>query len=769
MAIPLGIQNPLRPAATLGWGRYRPNLQFLTPLGSQPLTVLNPRLFQGSHVSSKSDVLAPSSDFPLMQDALRKEAVSNINEPASEYSERLQSSVSESTSSLIEPVHEIQKRSIEKVSSKQSIENQFTNQSISKPRHKADTKPQIKISEPLNIQRRLELSSIAFQDTQAFTDKFLGVENAFVENEISLQGHSSSQEDSYIKTNTLSKNLLSESSSAVNASAENISAEKENATDYSEEHHPHGEAQLDTETIPSPTESTESEPVQIENSAIQPSIAQRKELPLSAMSNSVSSASAMSPVPFTESHRNETKKLTPSQDAIAEPDEALTSQPSFQSELPQQTSLEVKDAEPKVVVTRSEDFQQLARPTQKSIEQKSTEPKGIEQKRSELKSTDQSSSSLQARSSPIIENSKSELDTDFGSVDRDYGLNQLHPFIEEELSDIDERQRIESILPDKPTIDSGITIAVRHDNLQPLTVESSESTTPRIAPEEKPNETFSNDVESLLPTMQALPEPISTSDKVTNSSSSLIAPNLPSVLKTIGILNPLGPKSFAKPPSLLNTPASIVKSSNHFPHVAHAGSAPNITPAHADRISRKTISPISEELLPETMMKTPLVSSTAVIAPSWKNITELAALSLNNMTVPKHTVPATTTAPITDNRSPSTSSPAPQQSSNHKSVHPRPVSPPLTSQSFPNLHPLQAKPDISQLSKTASAEATDTKPLTSQTTMPQAAVPSSESETSKTTVSASDIEKLTNHIYRQVRQRLRLSQERHGLYSRRLG
>ncbi len=46
MAKPLGISNPLLPKVPLGLGGYQPNLQFLRPIGSQLLTVLNPALFQ---------------------------------------------------------------------------------------------------------------------------------------------------------------------------------------------------------------------------------------------------------------------------------------------------------------------------------------------------------------------------------------------------------------------------------------------------------------------------------------------------------------------------------------------------------------------------------------------------------------------------------------------------------------------------------------------------------------------------------------------------
>ncbi|MEL7355588.1 MAG: hypothetical protein AAFN40_03380 [Cyanobacteria bacterium J06560_6] len=53
MARPLGIQNPILPPATLGQGQYRPNLQLLAPLGSQPLTVLNQTLLQKPMVSPK--------------------------------------------------------------------------------------------------------------------------------------------------------------------------------------------------------------------------------------------------------------------------------------------------------------------------------------------------------------------------------------------------------------------------------------------------------------------------------------------------------------------------------------------------------------------------------------------------------------------------------------------------------------------------------------------------------------------------------------------
>ena len=59
MAKPLGISNPLVPKAPLGLGGYQPNLQFLMPIGSKPLTILNPALFQPQTPPSTHESLQP--------------------------------------------------------------------------------------------------------------------------------------------------------------------------------------------------------------------------------------------------------------------------------------------------------------------------------------------------------------------------------------------------------------------------------------------------------------------------------------------------------------------------------------------------------------------------------------------------------------------------------------------------------------------------------------------------------------------------------------
>lgn len=67
MARPLGNQNPLLPPTALGLGQYQPNLQFLVPLGSQSLTILNPALFRrelpGSTTQSFVDSFLPETDL----------------------------------------------------------------------------------------------------------------------------------------------------------------------------------------------------------------------------------------------------------------------------------------------------------------------------------------------------------------------------------------------------------------------------------------------------------------------------------------------------------------------------------------------------------------------------------------------------------------------------------------------------------------------------------------------------------------------------------
>ena len=248
----------------------------------------------------------------------------------------------------------------------------------------------------------------------------------------------------------------------------------------------------------------------------------------------------------------------------------------------------------------------------------------------------------------------------------------------------------------------------------------------------------------------------------------LDAPDQPSGLEPISILKVLGQKSGeslsnhvplvnrnldssgAEQFSLQQRPSQNTQVFNPRPiEPLSSAFSPLLSPA-------PFIFPSPGAATPRTLANMTQTRTPSEIARDWNSLTELAPLA-------------------SEERLPSAQAqaPAPQPSVSPRTIDSSErqripaISPSLTSLSLPNLHPLQPKLDNpkGRLNPTLKAAMPDIVDVLS----PQTDAPTASSQASRGPASPEAIEKLANHIYQLVKQRLIISQERHGYYPKRLG
>ncbi|MEO0985394.1 MAG: hypothetical protein AAFY20_07585 [Cyanobacteria bacterium J06639_14] len=207
---------------------------------------------------------------------------------------------------------------------------------------------------------------------------------------------------------------------------------------------------------------------------------------------------------------------------------------------------------------------------------------------------------------------------------------------------------------------------------------------------------------------------------------------------------------------------------------------------NSDAFSESLASPVQKQsIVSENNQADPISNDSQIINHSaidkgWRNIAELSSLMAednssiaeNNSSIAENNSLAKPVSFQLSRTVNSVSTMMPKEIDTQQSFAQQfvAIASPLTPHPFPDLHPLQ--PPLQPPNH--SPQKNQRKPVAEMTDVPpsQSSLPNSTtapSSTEGTTASPAEVDKLANHIYQLVRQRLTSAQERRGFYTRRLG